>query len=124
MEKLKLIDENLFFDFADNYQLSAINLIRAMLSRAKLKQFSILDREYQKLLNYGNLKAEWLHTYRKNDKSGISGEIIRITNTIDKSIELQEEMFFRHGIRAVTLEKTELKSKESCYLYLVGGDVK
>jgi hypothetical protein len=95
-----------------------------MSSQAKLKQFSILDRNYQKLLNYNDLKVEWLFSYIKNNKSGISGEIAKITNKTHKKLKLNEEMFFRQGIRAVMLEKLELKPEESCYLYLVGGDIK
>lgn len=121
-EKLKLINENLYFNFEDDYKLSAINLIRAMSSNVVLKEFTIANREYQNLLSYKNFKVDWLYSYIKNDKSGISGEIAKITNISDHKIILKEEMFFRKGIRAVRLEKFELEPKESCYLFFVGGD--
>lgn len=122
-EKLKLIDENLYFDFQDNYKLSAINLIRAMSSSVSLKEFAPVDRGLQKILNYKDFKVEWLVSYIKNDKSGISGEVAKITNTSKKKIELTEDMFFRNGIRAVRLEKLELEPDESTLLYFVGGGI-
>ena len=121
-EKLKLINENLYFNFEDDYKLSAINLIRAMSSNVILKEFNIVDRDYNRLLKYDNFKVEWLYSYIKNDQSGISGEIAKITNTSSKKISLKEEMFFRKGIRAVRLEKFELEPKEECLLFFVGGD--
>jgi type-F conjugative transfer system secretin TraK len=121
-EKLKLIDENLYFDFADNYKLSAINLIRAMTSQTKLKQFTIVNRDYQQLMKYKKFKVDWLYSYIQNDKSNISGEIARVTNTSKETLELNEEVFFRNGIRAVRLEKMILEPSESCLLYLVGGE--
>jgi hypothetical protein len=121
-EKLKLIDDNLYFDFADNYKLSAINLIRAMSSMVNLKQFSMVNRENQRLMRYKDFNVDWFYSYIKNDKSKISGEIARITNLSKNTIELGEEMFFRRGIRAVRLEKMQLKPNESCMLYLVGGE--
>lgn len=121
-EKLNLINENLYFNFEDEYKLSSINLIRAMSSNAILKEFRIIDRKHQNLLNYKNFKIDWLYSYIKNDRSGISGEITKITNISHRNIFLKEEMFFRKGIRAVRLEKLELRPKESCYLYFIGGN--
>jgi hypothetical protein len=120
-EKLKLIDENLYFDFQDNYKLSAINLIRAMSSGVNLREFTHVDRDSRRILNYRDFKVEWLFSYIKSDKSGISGEIARITNISRGKIELAEDMFFRNGIRAVRLEKMELGPNESALLYFVGG---
>lgn len=120
-EKLRLIDENLFFDFNDNYKLSAINLIRAMSSRAKLKEFSVINRESKRILNYKDYRVEWLFSYIKNDKSMISGEIVRIVNISDKRLDLTEDMFFKNGIRAVRIEKLELQPNEFSFLYFVGG---
>ena len=98
-----------------------IKLIRAMSSNVVLKEFTVIDKKYQNLLNYKNFKVDWLYSYIKNDKSGISGEIAKITNISNHKIILKEEMFFRKGIRAVRLEKFELEPKESCYLFFVGG---
>lgn len=122
-EKLKLIDENLYFDFNDNYKLSAINLLRAMSSRAKLKEFSIISRKSQRILNYRDFRVEWLFSYIRNDGSGISGEVARIINISDKKIELTEDIFFRKGIRAVRIEKLELQPNEFSFLYFVGGGI-
>lgn len=122
-EKLKLIDENLYFDFNDNYKLSAINLIRAMSSGATIREFTTVDRGSNRLLNYINFKVEWLYSYIKNDTSGISGEVAKITNISGKRIEFTEDIFFRSGIRAVRIEKLSLEPKESCLLYFVGGNI-
>lgn len=121
-EKLKLINENLYFNFEDDFKLSAINLIRAMSSSAILKEFSVINRKNQIILEYENFKVEWLYSYIKNDKSGISGEVAKITNISNHNITLDEKMFFKRGIRAVKLNKFELQPNESCYLYFVGGD--
>lgn len=121
-EKLKLIDENQFFDFDEKYQISAINLIRAMSSMAQIRGFNVVNRKEQEILDYDNFKVYWLYSYMKNDKSGISGEIALITNISNKEIILNEEIFFRHGIRAVRLEKLTLRPNESCHLYFVGGE--
>jgi type-F conjugative transfer system secretin TraK len=122
-EKLKLIDENLYFDFQDNYILSAINLIRAMSSGASLKEFTSVDRESERILNYKEFKVDWLYSYIKNDKSKISGEIAKVTNKSRTRLDLTEEMFFRNGIRAVRIEKLALEPNESCLLYFVGGSI-
>ena len=120
-DKLKLIDENLYFDFNENYKLSVINLIRAMSSMTKLKEFSIINRDYQKLLSFNGIRVEWLYSYVKNDRSGISGEIANITNISDKEIEINEDTFLKKGVRAVRVERLKLQPKESCLLYFVGG---
>lgn len=121
-EKLKLIEENLYFDFEEKYEISAINLIRVMSSGAKIKEFSIVNRNKQQLLQYDNFDVIWLYSYIKNDKTGISGEISKIVNKSNKKINLDESMFFRNGIRAVRIEKLELEPDKSCYLYFVGGE--
>lgn len=123
-EKLKLINENLYFDFDDEYEIATINLIRAMSSLAKLDEFSIINREEKNiyLLRYQKIiKVKWLYSYIKNDDSNISGEIAEVINVSDKKIEITEDMFMKRGITAIKLEKYELEPKETTKLFFVGG---
>lgn len=125
-EKLKLINENLYFDFDDEYEIATINLIRAMSSLAKLDEFSIINREEKNiyLLRYQKIiKVKWLYSYIKNDDSNISGEIAEVINVSNKKIEITEDMFIKKGITAIKLEKYELEPKETAKLFFVGGNL-
>lgn len=121
-QKLKLIDENLYFNFEENFKLSAINLIRAMSLGIKLQDFNIVNRNYENIINYKDLKANWIVSYVQNKNLNISGEIIKITNISNKDIVLDEKMFFKKGIRAIRLESLVLKPNNSTFLYLIGGE--
>ncbi len=121
-EKLKLINKNLYFNFEEDYKLASINLIRAMSSRANLKDFSIVKRKSQ-ILWYNKLyRVKWLYSYIVNNKGGVSGEIAEIENLSKQEINLKEEAFLTRGIRGVRLEKLRLQPGEIGYLYLIGGD--
>ncbi|MDR0422973.1 MAG: type-F conjugative transfer system secretin TraK [Rickettsiales bacterium] len=122
-ETQSLIDNNLYFDFDTDYKLSAVNLMRAMSNTSKLQGWNIVKRDKQELLDIKGFDVEWLYSYVKSTaNSNISGEITLITNTTDKSVELKEEMFLRRGIRAISVEKQLLQPKESCFMYMIGGD--
>ena len=99
-----------------------ILILQEVLRTENARFYQYIAHSIEQLLNYKSFRVDWLYSYIKNDKSGISGEIAKITNISDHKIILKEEMFFRRGIRAVRLEKFELEPKESCYLFFVGGD--
>ena len=120
-EKEKLIKDNQYFDFSEDYKISAINLIRVMSNLSSVDGFNIVERNYEELLSYKDFKVNWMFSYIKNDNSGISGEVAEIKNISNKTIEINETMFFKNGIRAIRLEKFKLEPKEIGYLFFVGG---
>jgi type-F conjugative transfer system secretin TraK len=121
LSREKEIEDNSYFNFDEDYKISAINLIRLMESLKETKDFSIVSRDGGVLKYKEGLSVAWLFSFIKNDHSTISGEVLRVTNKSSEKVDLKEEDFFKKGIRAVSLSKLTLEPKESCHLYQVGG---
>ena len=113
--------DSYYFDFEEDFKIASINLLKHMSSFHTLKEFNIIQRHSNILKYKKGLKVSWEYSYIKNDNSGISGEILYITNKTGQDVELNELDFFSTGIRAVKLDKHTLGVGESCYLYQIGG---
>lgn len=97
-----------------SYEQSILSLLKAMRNKKKIQGYQINDKK--KYIDLGELKMQTISTYKGQD---LVGEIFTLKNSTDQILDLEEKMFFKNGVRAIKIEKSNLLPGELTEILIV-----
>ena len=93
----------------------AVGLVRAMFEQRSVSGFEISDAA-RAPVNVGAIKVQLLSEYRSPT---MTGKVLRIENTGDAPISLQEELIAGDGAIAVSISNRDLAKGQATAAYVV-----
>ncbi len=98
----------------NTYEQQIIALLKAMQSKKKLSEYQI--KAERKYIDLGDLAMRRISVYKGQS---FIGEIFTLKNSTNKILNLEEKFFFKNGVRAVKIEKSDLLPDETTEIYVV-----
>lgn len=98
----------------NSYENQIIKLMRAMRDKKSIDGYQV--KSQSKYVDLGDLSMRRSSIYKGQN---FVGEIFLLKNSTNKVISLEEKFFYKNGVRAVKIEKTEILPDESTEIFIV-----
>ncbi len=97
-----------------SYEQQIIALMKAMREKKRLELYQI--RHEKKYVDLGDLSMRRSTIYKGQN---FVGEIFVLKNSTNQVLNLEEKIFFKNGVRAVKIEKTNLLPDETTEIFVI-----
>jgi len=98
----------------NSYQTQIIALLKAMRLKTKIDGYAI--KQERRYLDLGDIGMRRVATYKGQN---FIGETFLLKNSTGRLITLNEKIFFKNGVRAIKIQKSELLPGEATEIFIV-----
>ena len=98
----------------NSYEQQIISLMKAMREKKRLESYQV--KSDKKYIDLGDLSMRRSSVYKGQN---FIGEIFVLKNSTNQVLNLDEKIFFKNGVKAIKIEKSELLPEETTEIYIV-----
>jgi len=98
----------------NSYEQQIISLMKAMREKKRLESYQV--KSDKKHIDLGDLSMRRSSVYKGQN---FIGEIFVLKNSTNQVLNLDEKIFFKNGVKAIKIEKSDLLPEETTEIYIV-----